>query len=620
MALPGGRLQAFDIAWDVVGQRWFRLLPEQSAAPGDYLHWSGPFYRWNTTCAVCHSTDLRKNYDLQANSFATTWAAVNVGCQACHGPGEAHLRWATEGGETSGLVVGFSDQSPGTEIEVCAPCHSRRQQIAEPILPGRRCWTASFPELLRDDLYHADGQIFDEVYVYGSFVQSPMYQAGVRCSDCHDPHSGALAAADNGLCTRCHSESPPERFATLKAGIYDDPSHHHHESGGPGAFCVDCHMPARTYMEIDPRRDHSFAVPRPDLSVTLGTPNACTGCHDDRDDAWAAGLVADWFGTARRDEVHFGEILQAARQGQAGAGSALAGLITDGSQPGIVRATALSLLPEALGPEAVRAYRSGLSDPNPLVRAAAVAALEPFPPDQRWHAAGHLLNDPRRAVRIAAAQSLAGTPESMLSAAEAAQLAAALDEARAAELIMAEQPQAHLNLGVLAAAQGRGEDAESSYRRALALAPDFAPALINLADLYRQQGREAEAAASLEQAVAIQPSSAEAHFALGLARVRQGQRSEAIESLSEAARLAPDTTRYAYALGLALNDQGRWAEATKVLRQAHERDPADGTVLVALATFYRDKGFVEQARVYARKLVALNPNDQAAQQLLESLR
>ena len=42
-----------------------------------------------------------------------------------------------------------------------------------------------------------------------------------------------------------------------------------------GAQCVACHMPTETYMQVDPRHDHSLRVPRPAQTVALGVPNAC---------------------------------------------------------------------------------------------------------------------------------------------------------------------------------------------------------------------------------------------------------------------------------------------------------------------------------------------------------
>jgi Cytochrome c554 and c-prime len=99
IAFPGGRLQALGIAWDSRpkdqgGQRWFHLYPDEKLKPGDPLHWTGHDQTWNYQCADCHSTDLKKNYDLATNTYATSWTDIDVACEACHGPGSRHLAWA----------------------------------------------------------------------------------------------------------------------------------------------------------------------------------------------------------------------------------------------------------------------------------------------------------------------------------------------------------------------------------------------------------------------------------------------------------------------------------------------------------------------------------------------
>jgi len=96
---PGGRLQALSIAWDSRpkgegGQRWFHLYPKEKITHDDTLHWTGPNQNWNYMCAECHSTNLKKNYDLKSDTYSTTWFEINVSCEACHGPGSRHVAWA----------------------------------------------------------------------------------------------------------------------------------------------------------------------------------------------------------------------------------------------------------------------------------------------------------------------------------------------------------------------------------------------------------------------------------------------------------------------------------------------------------------------------------------------
>ncbi|MEO7736405.1 MAG: tetratricopeptide repeat protein [Kofleriaceae bacterium] len=454
---PGGRLEASALAWDTARGAWFRVTPE------DLPH---RYRTWNTMCADCHSTAVDKGYDADTERFTTRFADVDVGCQACHGPGSRHAADPTQPVTARG------------DAEACAPCHARRATIAQ---RGATLLDRYRPMTLQAGLYFPDGQILDEVFEYGSFAQSAMHEHGVRCTDCHDPHSGR-AAPGNALCTRCHSAAPPVQFPGLarRARDVDSPAHHHHQPGSPGAQCVACHMPERTYMKIDRRHDHSLRVPRPDLSVTLGVPNPCTeACHIDRDARWAAATVARWFPGPK--PAAFGEVFARAQRGEAAPGE-LAAVATDRDRPAIVRATAFELL--AAAPEACAAAATlrGLGDPSSLVRSAAVACGEQLAPEARAAFAGEVLGDPVRGVRIEAARILAGVA---LPAARGAVFAAARRELEDAYRADLDRPEGWFNLGTLAEAEGRRGDAIAHYRKALALDPDFVPARANLDQLAR---------------------------------------------------------------------------------------------------------------------------------------
>ena len=642
LPLAGGRLQALTIAWDsrppvAGGQRWYSLYPGERFRPDDPLHWSGREQTWNYQCAECHVTDLRKNFDLAQNRYATRWAELGVNCEACHGPGSAHAAWARTrkpgaGRGESALVValhrpegawemkdaprGIAQWSgPSTrrargeaEVDACARCHARRRPIVDPYPYGRPFLETHQPALLVDGLYHADGQILGEVYEYGSFLQSRMRRAGVTCSDCHEPHALRLRADGNALCGSCHL---PARF--------DSPAHHHHPTGSDGARCVSCHMPARTYMGVDARRDHGFRVPRPDLTVTVGTPNPCGGCHAGRSAAWAMETIRAWHGPGWAPRPSFASALDAGRRASLDAASQLATLATDRGEPGIARATALALLPGFPGSRAFAAIEAGLGDVDPLVRSAAVGALEGLPLEHRANLAAPALRDPVRAVRLAAARVLAGARGS-LSADQQVDFDRALSELVASELVSADRPEAHLNLANLYARLGRPADTESELRTALWLDPRFVPAMVNLADLFRAQGRDRDGERFLEQALRIEPESAEAMHSLGLLRVRQGRPDEGVAWLRRAAARRPDIARFGYVYAVALYSTGQASQAIAVLEDLHRKRPADRDVLTALATYWRERGEVARALGYADTLVALVPEDPAARALRDDLR
>jgi len=639
--LPNGRLQNLSIAWDsrslaAGGQRWFSLYPNERIAPGDPLHWTGPDQTWNFMCASCHSTDVRKNYDAALDRYATTWSEIDVGCEACHGPADRHVDWARANAglkrapapaeaalavhlRPPGGVEWIIDPDTGNArpsapprmeavLDVCAPCHARRSIIAEPAQPGQPLLDAYLPALLTPGLYYPDGQIEGEVYEYGSFVQSKMYQQGVTCTDCHAPHSLLLRAPGNGVCASCHL-----------AAKYDSPKHHFHRAGSTGAQCVGCHMPVTTYMVIDPRHDHSLRVPRPDLSVELGTPNACTQCHRDRDAVWARDRVRAWYGRDPVGYQHYARALHAGRTNAAGAEALLARLAVDAAQPGIARATAFGLMSRPTVGLSSTALTAGLRDPDALVRRAALAALGTLPPDQRLPLAAPLLDDPLRAVRIEAARQLAAVPSRALTDAQRQRIERGMAEYVAAQRVDADRPESHLNVASLYADLGQMRDAEAELRIAVSRRPDFTPAYVNLADLYRVQQRDADGERLLREGLARSPNDAALQHALGLLLVRQRRLPEAVGPLRKAAELQPDEARYAYVLGVAEQASGRLDAALETLRAAHQRHPGDRDLLVALVTFNRDAGRRDAARDWARRLLALAPEDPSARQLAQQL-
>ncbi|MBL6614896.1 MAG: hypothetical protein ISP45_12860 [Reyranella sp.] len=622
--LPGGRLQALAVAWDVPGKRWFQLQPEQKTPPGHWLHWTGRGQNANTMCIGCHTTGFEKRYDAASDTFASRWSEINVSCQSCHGPGTAHVAWArnrSPAGATGpryGLAVDFARLDPPAKVETCAICHSRRSQLTGTFDAGKPFMDQFQPADLRAGLYHADGQQDDEVYAYGSFRQSRMYRLGVTCTDCHDAHSSRLKAEGNGVCTQCHSPTGDRRFPTA-ARLFDDPSHHHHDPGGEGAQCTSCHMPAKNYMVVHSRPDHSLRVPRPDLSATLGTPNACTGCHADKPAGWAGEAIGRWYGRERTGAPDFAAAFAAARAGRAEAAPLLDRLAGDAELPAIVRATALDLL-RGYGEAGLPIAMQSLADADPAVRRAAVAALEAARPGTRLAQVGPLLADPIRAVRIEAARVQSSVPASEFDAGKRAQFEAALAEFRAAQRISLDMPSARLNLAAVAENQGQAAEAESEYLAALRLDPDFTAARLNLARFYSVAGRGRDGERILREGLARVPTQGELHYSLGLLLAELNRLADAAGELSEAARLLPDRPRVHYNQALALQRLGRRPEAEVAMLKAQSLAPSDRAIAYALAVFYAQDRRWFLAVPWAEKLLALDPADPQARQFLERLR
>jgi Flp pilus assembly protein TadD len=306
--------------------------------------------------------------------------------------------------------------------------------------------------------------------------------------------------------------------------------------------------------------------------------------------------------------------------GQPGADARLAKLAGDATQPAIARATALSQLRAYLSPASVDAVRNGLRDPEPIIRRAALQALEGLSPQDRSPLAGPALADPIRAVRIEGARLLATLPSNAMTAEQRRLLDAAVQEYIEAQQATADRAESHLNLGWLYIQRGRFADAEAAYRTALRLQPTFVQAYVNLADLYRLQGKDDDGERMLREGLAVAPDHADLQHALGLVLVRQQRTREAIAAFEQAARLAPENPRYSYVYAVALHSTGSPQRAIGVLKQALTRSPYDRDILLALATFHRDLGDVDAAMSYAERLVAMMPHDPGAQQLLQQLR
>jgi len=615
---PGGRLQCLPLAWDVRAKRWYHLYPDSPPTPDDWIYWTNAGQNWNGMCAECHSTNLKKNYDPETETYDTTWSDIDVGCEACHGPGSQHVAWAQlpdmarPDTPNYALAVQTAGMSARQQIELCAPCHSRRSSLGDNTHDFDHFLDYAIPQLLTEGMYFADGQILEEVYVYGSFMQSKMYNRDIRCSDCHDVHSTRRIKEGNALCLQCH-----------RADVYDTAAHHFHkkqgEKGDPikgtdgavlfavgtGAACEQCHMPGRTYMGVDYRPDHSFRVPRPDLSQADGAPNACNRCHQDKTRQWSSEYTTLWYG--KKSKPHFGTVFEA---GRANDPEALVGLIRiagDRLLPAIVRATALSLLANYPGPASLQAFEQGLSDEEALVRmtAARFIPVADNAPHRRLLAA--LLYDNVKAVRIEAAQALSALPEDRLRGAARLKFDQVLEDYRQALLYSADFAASQHNLGNLYRNRGQVEEAVTHYRKAIQIDAQFYPAKVNLAMLYNQTGQNREAETLLREVVADHPEQFELQYSLGLLLAEEKKYREAAEVLKAAVAGLPQRGRIHYNLALLQAYLAQDAAAEASFLSALALEPGNRDYLYATVDFYLKRGRLADARIYAEQLVAHYP-------------
>ena len=624
---PGGRLQCLPIAWDVKEKKWYRLPPVGPLDPGDWLYWTNAGQNWNGMCAECHSTNLKKNYDPATDSYQTSWSDIDVGCEACHGPGSGHVKWAEmpEMGRPRAdnylLEQKTSDTSARESVELCAPCHSRRAALGDYTHAEPDLLDSLLPSLLTEPLYYSDGQIMEEVYVYGSFTQSKMYHRDVRCNDCHDVHSIKLVKEENALCLQCH-----------QASRYDTREHHFHkykdEPGDPlrtpegevlfavgtGTDCVQCHMPGRYFMGIDYRPDHSFRIPRPHVSSNVNAPDACLRCHVDKLPQWSNETITKWYGPGRSS--HYGEIINNGRKQIPEAVSDLVKLAGDPLYPVIVRATALSLLIAYPGEQSSKIITTALMDEEALIRRTAVTSIQMTDQEQLARLITPLLYDPVSAVRMEAANRLAGASSKLLDDDQINVFKAALQEFESAMEYSADFAFGRYNLGNLYATMNRPEDAINNYRAAIAIDSMFYPAQVNLAMLYNQRGENRKAEKLLRAVTTAQPELNEVAYSLGLLLVEMHQYEEAADFLERAASGMPEHGRAHYNLGLLYQFFRRNMRAEKELLRALEIEPTNFDFQYGLADHYIKNGQLPAARQLAEQMVATHPDNPAGRQML----
>lgn len=649
VTMEDGHLQALNTSWDSRaksegGQRWFHLYPDENVDHNDVLHWTKFSHNWNGQCAECHSTNLQKNYSQADHSFDTTWSEINVACEACHGPASNHLQWTQqiESGiansddiankiankgllndlsspaqwlRTAGQAIAYNakleeSHANQQQIDRCGSCHARRSTISQHDAAN---FTQSFADnyqlqLLEQPLYYADGQIHDEVYVYGSFLQSKMHQQGVVCSDCHNPHSLELKLPGNMVCAGCHAPA-----------VFDQPEHHHHDTGTSGAQCVNCHMPETTYMVVDPRRDHSIRVPRPDLTASLGAPNACETCHqqlasesslvgvasegDDRQaDALRESLLtafSEWY-PERIKQAHYGQSLQSAAVGRSSGLPDLLTLVMAEDQSALVKASVMPLLAGYSSQYALNIASSQLKAPDPIVRAAAVRAHEVLPMAQRIELLWPLIDDDVKWVRLEVTRLLAAA--TFTDQSESEKLREAIDEYITAMELNADFTGGQMQLALIYAALNDFAKAEQAYLHAQRIEPQFLPSLLNLADLYRANGQEEKAEPLFARALEIDPQNPDVNYALALFHIRQKDVAQSVGYLETATRFAPNNPRYRYVYAVALFENQQREQSIKVLEQALQQSPNDPGLLSAIVSYLKLMGRPQEAQVYQQRL------------------
>ncbi len=611
---PDGRLQVLPTCWDVEKKEWYHLYPNERIAPEDPLFWTRSLQNWDHMCADCHSTNLRKEFDFSSQTFSTQYSEINVACESCHGPGRDHVEYARAGKEWEDVAhyaLADVNSTNVAQIESCAKCHARRSTVHPNHHGGDRFLDHFLHEVtqpwspeMQVPTYHVDGQIDDEVYVYGSYIQSKMFHQGVKCTDCHDAHTTKLHHYDNQLCTRCHvpDEKNPAGF--------DNPGHHFHEMGTPGANCVECHMPHKNYMVIDSRRDHSIRIPRPDLSAKFGQPNACTNCHSDQSFQWAADAIDRIKGPDRPKEARHPAAFHAYRTGSPKAEKLLLEASMDKMSPAFTQSGALlalrSFISEASNEEAIRQLESNQS----IVRTAAISKLGALSDADRYRYLLPMLKDSVRAVRTEAARALSSISPKLYSVEDSQLFEQVFKELKARYESNLDRAESHLSLGILAENQQLPQQAEKHYRNAIVRDEFFVPARLNLATLLSSQERNGEAEMLLRESARIQPTWGQIHYSLGLLLAEDKARlPEAIRSLERASGYLSQNSRVSYNLAIAYWQSNRMEEAVRSFEQSIRLQPDSPEYRQRISELLAQRGRWNEALPHIRRLVELVPTE-----------
>jgi tetratricopeptide (TPR) repeat protein len=600
---PGGRWQALASAWDPRRKEWFDVFGGEERQPGDWGYWTGRGMNWNSMCATCHNTRLRKNYDAATDTYHTSMAEMSVGCEACHGPAQSHVAWERRYGKSGRKDPALPPMSRQQKLDACGACHARRSELTGDFKPGDD-FLDHFELAMADgtDLYYPDGQVHEEDYEYASFLGSRMGAAGVVCGDCHEPHSGQPRLPGNFLCLRCHNGS------YTNAPVIDPVAHSHHSTAG--GECVGCHMPQTVYMQRHARRDHGFTIPDPLLTKEYGVPNACNRCHKDKDADWALARVDQWYGKLMdRPTRQRARRLADAKTGNPAAVEPLLQSLAAETNSYWKAAMINVLQPWAAEARVGAVLRQSLGDASALVREKAARALDGSA-ENPSAALRARLEDPVRAVRVAAAWTLRASLDT--NSAAGRDLDLFLD-------FNADQPGGQLQRGEFLVDRGETPQALEHYRKAAAWDPASAAVRRDLAVLYGSLNQNREALEQLREAVRLEPREAEYHYSLALALNDAGDLTQAIAELREAARLNPRHAGAWRNLGLALAAKEDLSGALEALTRAESVDPGDARIPYARATVLARLGRVAEARAAAARALELRPEYPEAQELMQSL-
>jgi tetratricopeptide (TPR) repeat protein len=625
--MPKGRLQVLPVAYDVKSNAWYdtaksgvRHFPDR-AQRDEALPWTDRLFTFNTTCFNCHVSQLATNYDLETDTYHTTWRESGISCESCHGPGVEHTKAMEAGikGRSSKeiKIIRTRDFRHQQMNDMCATCHAKLVPLSTDFIAGDKFYDHFDLITLESQDFYPDGRDLGENYTFTSWSMSPCLKSEkLDCSQCHTPSGRPKFEGQqvNQSCLPCHAK------------IVENPAaHSHHKAGSTGNSCIACHMPMSRFAAMM-RTDHSMRPPMPAATIAHKSPNACNVCHKDQlhenhGPEWADEWVRKWYPRDYQAEpLRRAALIDAARKAD---WKRLPEMLTDvQGQRGdeIYRNSLVRLLRNCPNPRKWPVLIAALKDGSPLVRSNAAAALEGYLTPESLPELLRAASDPVRLVRIRAAAALAPVPLKRLDDVEARNsLRLAIEEFKKAMAARPDDWASYANLGGFYMDSRDYPAAVDAFETALKLEPRMVPAMVNAALAYSNVKQNEKAEAWLRRALKAEPENAAANFNLGLLLAETDRPDEAEKALRAALKSDPQLAPAAYNLAVILGEKKDFAGAVEWCRKAHDLQPDELKYTHSLALYLQVKGATDEAIALLKPAIQKNPQFLEGSELLAGI-
>lgn len=617
---PGGRLQTLPLAYDVNRKEWFdtaasgvRHFP--GGQTGQPVDWKDSAYTFNTSCRGCHVSQLTSSYELNTNTYQTTWAEAGINCETCHGPSAEHnlvfQKAPRERKPEDIKIISWKNFTAEQKNAACSVCHAKISPVTSTFMPGDRFFDHFDLATLEDPDFYPDGRDLGENYTYTSWLMSPCAKSGrLDCIHCHTSSGRYRFKAEekaNDACMPCHEKN-----------VKNASAHSRHEQDSPGNRCISCHMPMTSFARMN-RTDHSMLPPAPAATLACTSPNACNLCHKDKDAAWADGYVREWRSRDYQAPIlERAALIDAARKGDWSKLPQMLQYISRADRDQVFATSLIRLVRASGDRRIIPVFCKAVKDPSPLVRSAAATALQDVSSKEAVDALVEAAGDDCRLVRVRAAAALAGYRDLPLSDAGKKVVSAADKEYLSSLLSRPDQWDSHYNLGNYYLDRGDAGEALASFERALNLEPRAVLAMVNESIAYARLGMNGKAGEALAKALEISPDNAAANFNMGLLKAELDDMAGAERHLRAALKSDPRMAPAAYNLCMILSSD-RAHEALGFCRQAADLQPGEPRYAYMLALVQFRTGDPKAASALLEELITRQPSYPDSYLLLGSI-